>query len=248
MGFFDIRPVEEFLECLEEKSEPDRLRKVVCENPLKGMFRQFGVKKEDEDLCFSGMLGRSDGGKNPPRVDAFVSYVNKILERRVEIRNFLEKLAKNEKTILSKARKNASKYLPEQASFEDIEVFFIPVPYDSRAEKEGIFFDPLLAFDIGEAGLIDYLSREFHHMGRDSTVHDDTFVPRNAEELAFFVFRKFEIEGIADLVFDVADLPVFAGMKRERRKSRKLFSIPTGTIRSARKSRLKSKRNSEKMN
>jgi len=64
--------------------------------------------------------------------------LDKIRERRPELRVFLDLIVKNESKIRSSAISKAKMYLPDQASFEGFNVYLVPMPYNANADHRGV--------------------------------------------------------------------------------------------------------------
>lgn len=130
--------------------------------------------------------------------------------------------------IRERSAGKAQSLLPSLVRLERARVVFVPLDYDAMVDRTTVYLDPLLALMVGEAGVARILSHEFHHIGRFLLTGENIsgiepkLDPRHLTwtGLVRFWASLLEMEGIADLVFDVTDLelPIYRAMMARRER------------------------------
>ncbi len=130
--------------------------------------------------------------------------------------------------IRERSAERAQSLLPSRVRLERARVVFVPLDYDAMVDRTTVYFDPLLALMVGEDGVARILSYEFHHIGRFLLTGENVsgmnpkLDPRHLTwtGLVRFWASILEMEGIADLVFDVKDLqlPIYRPMMARRER------------------------------
>ena len=130
--------------------------------------------------------------------------------------------------IRRRSAARAQALLPVPVRLERAGVVFTPLDYDAMVDGNTVYFDPLLASMIGATGVARLLSHELHHIGRFLLTGENIsgLDPRLASrqltwtELIRFWASLLEMEGIADMVFDVRDLSLPSYRRAMARRDR----------------------------
>lgn len=120
--------------------------------------------------------------------------------------------------IRKEAIDRAKEYLPENATFEKFELYFIPLPRNAKIDLDRALCDPLLALDLGKESLVSIASHLVHHIGRDSVAEKFDLDSASSIDSIIEKFIILEMEGIANCVSNVKNLPMMKRLKdfRER--------------------------------
>lgn len=224
MSSITIKPVLDLMKLYDENHSLDEVKAVFYSSGLEESFRQFMLDKEVESTCLEKAFIEGFSTEELDNKSAkFVDHASKILENKDRILKALPEFEEDFEDIDKKAQTLAREYLPKEANFSLAEIIFVMVPYDARVKEGKIYFDPLLATDLGKDGLIKFLAHEYHHSGRISVKPViDLENTLETENLIFSVFEMLELEGVADRVFEVSDLyekiPRFVPLRNKRKK------------------------------
>jgi hypothetical protein len=158
----------------------------------------------------------------------FARYLSRLKSSGLDLRESLSRLTTVAPRIRGVAGARARLLLPSPVGLERARVVLIPMDYDSMVDGRTVYFDPLLVLMIGEAGVARFLSHEFHHIGRFLLTDENIsgVSPRlDPRRLSWTGLIRFwasllEMEGIADLVFDVCELklPLYRRMMARRER------------------------------
>jgi len=158
----------------------------------------------------------------------FARYLARLKSLEPKVAQSLVALKKVAPRIRQRAAAKAQSFLPSPVSLATTRVAFVPMDYDAMVDRTTVYFDPLLAVMIGEVGVTRLLSHEFHHIGRflltgeNISGIDLNLDPRRLSWTGLIRFwaSLLEMEGIADLVFDVRDLglPRYRPMMARRQR------------------------------
>jgi len=191
----------------------------IFDSPLAKMFGQFRIcDSEAEECLIAAFSGREDLSGLSKDCTELISYVEKIREREPELRAFFDFIKRDEKQIRSKAISMAEEYLPKGASFEGLNVFFIPMPYNANADHKGVYFDPIFALDVGIEAIEEVMAHEAHHIARNSITRERLAFDETPLDQLVYRFVSIECEGIANLVSDASKIPVMKRVALSRAK------------------------------
>lgn len=224
MSSITIQPALDLIKLFQENHSLEEIEKVFYSTQLEESFHQFMLDKEVESTCLEKIFVEGFSTEGLDKKSAmFVDHARKILENKDRILKTLSEFEEEFEDIDKKAQSIARAYLPESANFSLAEIIFVMVPYDARVKEGRIYFDPLLATDLGKDGIIKFLAHEYHHSGRISIEPAiDLENTLETEKLIFSVFEMLELEGVADRVFEVSNLsdkiPGFIPLRDRREK------------------------------
>ncbi len=215
-----IDPVMELFDLLASKANYREIAELFFRQELCESFREFQIKYEDREIALRGVFGRvseEEKSLTNREINTFSEHLERLIGMRDSIIEFIEEARSSFTVIDMEARELAMQYLPKEARFELADIVMLPVPYDARVFRGRVFFDPLLARDLGIEGFTKFLSHEYHHSGRTSLKRPVELETSDEEDFIYSCFEMLEIEGIADLVFEVSCLhEIIPAFKRLR--------------------------------
>lgn len=156
----------------------------------------------------------------------FARYISQLKSLETGVTESLAKLKNAFSRIRRRSAEEAQSLLPARVGLERARVVFVPLHFDAMVDRTTVYFDPLLALMVGERGVTRVLTHEFHHIGRFLLTGENIsginprLDPRHLTWTGLIRFwaSLLELEGVADLVFDVKDLalPVYRPMMARR--------------------------------
>ncbi len=180
----------------------------VFSSSLRKMFTQFHIKDSESRKCLMAALSRTEDLSGFSKdCTELLAYIEKIRERKEELKRFFEEISRDEEVIRIEAIARAKKYLPESVSFDLLNVFFLPMPYNANADHRGVYFDPIFAMDIGLDSLKGVMAHEAHHVGRNSITRERVVFDETPLDQLAYRFVCLETEGIANLVSSATSIP-----------------------------------------
>ena len=234
MSSINIQPTIDLFRLLEGKPSEKELWTAFGSVFLKESFHQFQLNGEEYDCLERISRGDFSTTGLPQNASRFVRHIKNMLDNSDRILEELTELSDNFGTVDGDAKAKAREYCPRIANCSLAEVIFMPVPYDARVKNGKIFFDPLLAADLGKNGFTGFLAHEYHHSGRMSLRRViDLEQSCGCPELIYSVYEILELEGIADMVFEISQLyGIIPQLGRLRRFRQDVFEGFEGYLRS----------------
>lgn len=234
MASFDLLPTLEILDFLGTDRPEEAATRFASTPTMTTVLRRFEVAQKRGPICLDMV---SDPTSSTPRSAAeglLISHLSLLRERDAELRELLKELQHEEEIILERAFSRTREFLPRSTPLGEVSVVFVPLGYDARVDSNTVYFDPLLALLIGREGVTQFLSHELHHVGRFRMTGDNLsgmdldLGARMADHRTFVRFwvSLLEMEGIADQIFDLAQLqlPVHRARVEERKRVKEQYA------------------------
>ncbi len=219
MEWLHIEPILDLIELVDTPSSLEKRLSFIMNSPLRHMFGQFQVPEEEVKRCLAAALsGEEDHSGLSKDCTELIAYIENIRKREEELRLFFGLMGKREASIREEAIKMAREYLPPSASFEKLNVYFVPMPYNANADNLGVYFDPIFAMDIGLDAITGVMAHEAHHIGRNSVTSERLEFGDKPLEMLAYRFMCLETEGIANLVNDASKIPFLKRIALTRAK------------------------------
>lgn len=208
MNWLHTEPIFTLLDFMDLKVYPFESSEGIFDFPLDQMFQQFHIPPAQVGDCIKCAVEKTrDHSGLSKDCTELLNYIENIKNRQKELELFFTLLRKQEESIRAEAISRAKAYLPEGVSFEKLNVYFIPLPYNANADHRGVYLDPIFAMDIGLDGLKAVIAHEAHHIGRNSITKERLEFDDSPLDKLAYRFVSLECEGVANLVSEATEIP-----------------------------------------